>query len=135
MMHVPTDRRLWFDLEECCETGYASERQEAFLQHLHACSVQDGWFGDAWYWGQATIVTITFLRPESNTVDKTLRIDLFDDRVVVGYDSTHQLTDDLDEANSEVHVRRADRIAELAEFAAERVRIEQQIRSRESESA
>ncbi|HEY1136332.1 MAG TPA: hypothetical protein VGE64_02455 [Xanthomonadaceae bacterium] len=115
---VPRDRQLWFGLEECCETGYASARQEAFLRHLHACSVRDGWFGDAWYWGEATIVTITFLRPGTNTVDKTLRIDLFDDRVVVGYDSTHQLTDDLDEASSEVHVRRADCIAELAEFAA-----------------
>jgi hypothetical protein len=126
---------LWFGLEECCETGYASARQEAFLRHLYACSVRDGWFGDAWYWGEATIVTITFLRPETNTVDKTLRIDLFDDRVVVGYDSTHQLTDDLDEASSEVHVRRADCIAELAEFAGEHVRIEQQVRSRESGSA
>lgn len=120
---------MWFGLEECCETGYASDRQEAFLQHLHACSVRDGWFGDAWYWGEATIVTITFLRTGSDIVDRTLRIDLFDDRVVVGYDSTHQLTDELDEASSEVHVRRSDSCVELAEFAAERVRIEQELRA------
>lgn len=118
------DRQLWFGLEECCETGYASARQEAFLRQLYACSVRDGWFGDAWYWGQATTVTITFLRPGTNTVDKTLRIDLFDDRVVVGYDSTHQLTDDLDEASNEVHVQHAGCVVRLAEFASERVKQE-----------
>ena len=80
-------------------------------------------------------MTITFLRPGTNTVDRTLRIDLFDDRVVVGYDSTHQLTHDLDEVCSEVHVQRADCLVELAEFAAERVRIEQESRAGGSGSA
>lgn len=86
--------------------------------------MRDGWCGDAWYWGEATIVTITFLRPGTNAVDKTLRIDLFDDRVVVGYDSTHQLTDDLDESSPEILVLPGNDPVALAEQAADKVRIE-----------
>lgn len=111
-------------MEECGATEYSSHRQRRFLERLHECSARDGWFGDGWYWGKATIVTLTRCDPISGAVDSTLRIDLFDDRVVVGYDTTHQLTEDLDESRADVHVLFGHEPVALADFAASRVRSE-----------
>ncbi len=122
---MSSERGLLFGIDECgATTEYSSRRQRQFLEHLHECSTRDGWFGDGWYWGKATIVTITRCNPTSGAVDSTLRVDLFDDRVVVGYDTTHQLTDDLDESRADVHVLFGDEPAVLADFAARKVRFE-----------
>lgn len=105
-------------------TSNLSLRQRTFIHGFHAACERNGWFGDGWYWGEAVIVTFTTIDPKTGVGIETLRVDLLDDRVIVGYDETHQLATPLDEASANTHVLRLDDPIALADFAAEKVRIE-----------
>ena len=106
-------------------TKSLSLRQRTFIHDFHAACVRNGCsYGDGWYWGDAVIVTFTRINRKTGFVAETLRIDLLDDRVVVGYDESGQLVDPLDETSPSTHVLRHEDPTVLAGYAAEVVRIE-----------
>lgn len=96
--------KLFFGLEESGASAYRNAADFECLKHLHDRSRKHGWYTDGWARIDRTIVTVAILDETAKAVKHTLRIDLFDDRVVVGYDRFHQLVDDLDECDPNTQV-------------------------------
>lgn len=109
---------LLFALEETGAFDYRSSNDREFLERLHFQSQRGKWFGDGWARDDRTIVTVTITNG-SKVVYKTLRIDFFGDRVVVGYDTTHQLVEDLDINDSRTIEWTHLPVQEMADLAAE----------------
>ena len=109
---------LLFALEETGASDYRSLTDREFLERLHFQSQRGKWFGDGWAREDRTIVTVTITNGPK-VVYKTLRIDFFGDRVVVGYDSTHQLVEDLDITDSRTIEWTGLPVQEMADLAAE----------------
>jgi hypothetical protein len=111
--------RILSGIDEDGMTKYRNHKEREFLARLEDRFHSLGWYSDRWSRTDRTIVTITNLDPTGSFVQQTLRIDFFDDRVLVGYDYTHQLVDDLDELRSDVKCLRSDSIQLLSDFAAD----------------
>ena len=106
--------KLLFGLEETGASDYRSDSERRFLQRLHEHSQASGWFADAWHvFPNRTVVTVTLREPEF----VTLRVDFFGPHVVVGYDDTHQLVDELRADHPSTQRFDADAPESLADFA------------------
>ena len=96
MCHQSSDRvpvvapRL--DQSEC-----RNELERRFLEHLDYRAGRGGWYADSWsHTTDHVLISISLVR--DNTVYRDLRADFFGDRLLLGYDETHQFVTELDPA-------------------------------------
>ncbi len=109
---IPSTFHFWLD--GTGSTDFRSDDEQRFLERLRRCSEASRWNGDAWHlFSDRTIVTVCIGSP----VTVTLRADFFGDRVVVGFDTTHQLVEDLPDTDPRTSTFRSGTIEDMADFA------------------
>ena len=87
-----------FDLEQC-----RSSFEAAFINALHIRAEAELWYADAWPRDDRLIISADVTDAEANCVLRTLRVDIFENSVIVGPDATYQLASDLDSSLPGVH--------------------------------
>jgi hypothetical protein len=105
------------DFDEC-----RSPEEKEFASALASRAEQGDWYGDLWFFDEPLIVSVVASDESEgmyHLVLRTLRVDFFGKRVVVGKDPTHQLVDKLDIASPGVYSLENGTPTELAQFAAD----------------
>ena len=108
---------LLFGLEETGAADYRTPQDCLFLRELDARAKAYPWYGDGWSRDDRTIVSVCLI--ESGVLRTTLRIDFFGDSLHLGYDTTHQLVEDLDLADATTEIIHGISIPEMANMAAD----------------
>jgi hypothetical protein len=99
-----------------------SLEEKEFASALAARAEMGNWYGDLWFFDEPLIVSVVATDDSADKyplVLRTLRVDFFGRRVVVGKDPTHQLVNKLDPASPGVSSLESGTPTELAQFAAD----------------
>lgn len=108
---------LLFGLEETGVSDYRTLEDRLFLERLDERAKAYPWYGDGWSRNDRTIVSVCQF--QDGGVSATLRIDFFGDSVHLGFDTTNQLTEDIDLADSRTEIIYGCSIAMMANIAAD----------------
>lgn len=105
------------------DDGRMAEEAE-FVWALHRPAESGDWYADAWPREHCLTLTVCPSDQETNGILRTLRIDFFGDRVLVGEDETQQLATELDVGRSGVYSMVGASPDALAEYAADWLELE-----------
>jgi len=95
-----------------------NEGERRFLERLDRRAGQGGWYADSWsHTTDHVLISISIVRGDA--VYRDLRADFFGDRLLLGYDETHQFVTGLDPARRGVTEIVLPTPEEMAEAAAD----------------